>query len=229
MNIALILAGGIGTRLGTDIPKQYLKVNGRPVIAYCLDVFLAHKDIDAIQIVADSSWRTFVAEYIGSFKFRGFSDPGETRQLSVLAGLTDICKYARPSDNVIIHDAARPLVTSEDISACILAAQEHDGALPVLKMKDTIYLSDNGKNVSQLIDRDKVFAGQAPETFRLGKYIAANKALLPDRIKQINGSTEPAILAGMDIALIPGNENNFKITTRADFERFTEIIRQVYK
>ncbi|MGN0688589.1 MAG: IspD/TarI family cytidylyltransferase [Oscillospiraceae bacterium] len=229
MNIALILAGGTGSRLGGDTPKQYLEVGGRPIIAYCMETFFRHKEVDAVHIVADACRRGLISEYVCMDKFRGFSDVGETRQLSIVSGLTDIITYAADSDYVIIHDAARPLVSAKDISACLSAAQGHDGALPVLAMKDTVYLSDNGKTVARLIDRSRLFAGQAPEAFVLGKYLAANRALLPDRIKQINGSTEPAILAGMDIALTPGNENNFKITTRADLERFAATIRQVHK
>lgn len=85
-------------------------------------------------------------------------------------------------------------------------------------------LSEDGKCISSLLDRSKLFAGQAPEAFKLGKYYDANSALLPEKILLINGSTEPAVLAGMDIVMIPGDENNFKITTRPDFERFEEIL-----
>ena len=110
------------------------------------------------------------------------------------------------------------------ITKCILAAQKHDGAIPVLPMKDTVYLSENGSSISSLIPREKLYAGQAPEAFKLGKYYAANERLLPDEIKKINGSTEPAVMYNMDIAMIKGDENNFKITTPADLERFKEMV-----
>ena len=80
--------------------------------------------------------------------------------------------------------------------------------------------------MSELLDRSRIFAGQAPEAYRFGRYLRANEALLPDRIRKINGSTEPAVLAGLDIAMIPGDEGNFKITTKADLKRFTEIVLQ---
>ncbi len=91
-------------------------------------------------------------------------------------------------------------------------------------MKDTVYTSTNGKTITSLLDRSQIFAGQAPELFRLGIYLEANRRLLPDQILRINGSTEPAVLAGMDIAMIPGDEGNFKITTKTDLERFLEKI-----
>lgn len=76
------------------------------------------------------------------------------------------------------------------------------------------------------MDRSTIYAGQAPEVFVLGRYYEANRRLLPDDILKINGSTEPAILAGMDIAMIPGDEGNFKITTKADLERFCKMIAE---
>lgn len=228
MTIALILSGGTGTRLGADIPKQYIEVNGRPIISYCLETLLLHPKIDGVQIVADSFWQQFLLEELdklqGREKFRGFSASGETRQLSILNGLEDIRAYASEEDVVMIHDAARPCLTAGLVSEGLAAIQGYDGVLPVLTMKDTVYLSEDGKRVSSLLNRSQVFAGQAPEFFMLGKYYEANKCLLPDKIYSINGSTEPAILAGLDIVMIPGEEGNFKITTKADLERFQQII-----
>lgn len=231
MNIALILSGGTGTRMGGDIPKQYIKVGGKPIFTYCAESLLSHDRIDAIQIVADPLWQEEILGWykqIGSSlwekKFRGFSPSGETRQLSIYHGLEDIMEYADDTDYVFIHDAARPLLSAEIIADCLDGALDHDGVMPVLPMKDTVYYSRSGNVVDRLLDRSTIYAGQAPEVFLLGRYYEANRSLLPDRIWEINGSTEPAVLAGMDIAMIPGDEKNFKITTMADLERFRSII-----
>lgn len=239
MVIALILSGGTGKRMGTDIPKQYIKVNGRPVISWCMECLAAHPDIDAIQIVAEEMWRDTISEcmeytdenpdyvnFAGKFKdkFKGFSSPGENRQLSILNGLEDIRSYAAYSDYVLVHDAARPLLSAQMVTDCLRAVIGHDGVIPVLPMKDTVYLSENGKTITSLLNRSQIYAGQAPELFVLGKYYEANTRLMPDEIMKINGSTEPAVLAGMDIAMIPGDEGNFKITTKADLEKFERVI-----
>lgn len=232
MNIALVLAGGTGCRLGADIPKQYIEVRERPIISYCLSLFAEHEQIDGIQIVADEVWRGFIQDkmrqeacwkdYLG--KFKGFSNPGKNRQLSILQGLEDIRTYGEDSDGVIVHDAVRPCVTREMISACLDALEGHDAAVPVLPMKDTVYYSSDNKTISSLLNRSCIFAGQAPEAFRLKGYYRANLSLLPERILEINGAMEPAVLAGMDATMIPGDEENFKITTMADLERFREKV-----
>lgn len=230
MNVAIILAGGKGERIGLDVPKQYYEVAGKPVISYCLHTFLTHEEIDAVQIVADDIWKEYIMQQLsalpGREKFKGFSVPGENRQLSIYHALTDVRGYALRNDFVIVHDAARPCVTAVQIADCLKAVKEHDGTLPVLPMKDTIYLSEDGKTVSSLLSRGRVFAGQAPEVFVLGRYYEANRALLPDKILEINGSAEPAVMAGMDIAMIPGDEDNFKITTLTDLQRFEQIQRK---
>lgn len=227
MNIALILSGGTGTRLGSDIPKQYIEVNGKMIISFCIDMFTNHPEIDGIQIVASDEWRDHInsnllACKISSDKIIGYSAPGQNRQLSILNGLYDIKASIEPSCDpiVIIHDAARPNLSADYVSNCLDAITGHDGVMPVLPMKDTVYYSETGKTVSSLLNRSKIYCGQAPELYRLAKYIAVNEALLPDKILSINGSTEPAVLAGLDVAMIPGDEFNYKITTKADLEKF---------
>lgn len=228
MNVALILSGGTGVRLGTNVPKQYLEVGGKPIISYCIETLSRHDEIDAIQIVADVLWQDSIREWLDysdvNRKFRGFSAPGENRQLSILHGLEDMRSYADDTGYVFVHDAARPLLSEVQITDCLHGVLGHDGLMPVLPMKDTVYTSLDGKHVTALLDRSTVYAGQAPEVFQIGRYHEANRKLLPDRILQINGSTEPAILDGMDIVMIPGDDGNFKITTKADLERFRKMM-----
>lgn len=228
MNIALILSGGIGSRVGSDIPKQYIEVGGKPIISYCIETLSKHDMIDAIQIVAELKWQKNIQTWLKQLdckkKFIGFSLPGENRQMSIFHGLTDILAQFSSDSVVLIHDAARPCLTEKMITDCFIALDWHDGVMPVVPMKDTVYFSKDGRNVSELLERSKIFAGQAPEVFRLYSYYKANEKLMPEKILKINGSTEPAIMAGLDIAMIPGNESNFKITTEEDLQRFQRII-----
>ena len=234
MNIALILSGGTGTRLGGDIPKQYIKVRDRMLIAFCLDMFIGHEMIDVVWIVAAQEWQQAITDEckrlgIDRDKIKGYSIPGDTRQLSILNGLKDIESYVKSLDKesgsdpvVIIHDAARPSLTAEFVNKCLEALGGHDGVMPVLPMKDTVYYSKSGTKVDKLLVRKCIYAGQAPEVYKLHKYLEANERLLPDEIFKINGSTEPAVLAGFDVVMIPGDENNYKVTTQKDLDRFLQ-------
>ena len=225
MTVAIILSGGTGVRLGGNIPKQYIEVNGRPIIADCIETFEKHPLIDKYIIVAAKEWEQYLLQVIEGMadKFSGFAAPGENRQLSIYSGLKLIEEFTADDDIVIVHDAARPFVTEETITNLIKACESADGAMPALPVKDTMYVQENGR-VKSLIDRDSLIAGQAPEAFLYRKYIAANEALLPEKILSIKGSTEPAFQAGMDIAVIEGDENNFKITTKEDLDRYMNCI-----
>ena len=109
MNTALILSGGVGSRLGADMPKQYIKVGNRMILSYCVERLSLHPQIDAIQIVAQESWHEPIVDELKTYdvnkKFKGFSGPGENRQLSIYNGLQDILTYAEAEDTVLIHDA----------------------------------------------------------------------------------------------------------------------------
>ena len=224
MNAAIILSGGTGTRMGSDIPKQYLEAGGRPVIAYCIDVLRSSPDIDRIVVVASPEYRDLIRSlFSDGDKLLGFADPGENRQLSILSGMNLLKSVMQNDDNVIIHDAARPFISGSMIRDITETLKESEAVLPVLPVKDTLYMAENGRITGNL-DRSRVCAGQAPEGFRFGPYLSAVESLLPERILEISGSMQPAVMAGMDIACIPGDEMNFKITTPADLERFNEIL-----
>lgn len=229
MVTAILLSGGVGTRINSDIPKQYIEVHGKPIISYSIETFSKSEKIDGIVIVADPVWQGDIRRWLNDAdvndKFRAFAEPGFNRQLSIYNGLKVAASFSYQKDYVFIHDAARPCIKEADIDSLIEGIRYHDGVIPVLPMKDTVYLSSNGKTITSLLERSNVYAGQAPEMFVLDKYIKANECLIGDKeedskIMRINGSTEPAIMAGMDIAMIPGNEGNYKITTQADLDRF---------
>lgn len=223
MNYAIILSGGIGSRLGLDMPKQYYEVNKKPIIRYVIETMEQCEAVDGFLIVAAEEWQEYVREQISvPEKFLGYALPGENRQLSIYNGLCALRGISKEEDVVLIQDAARPNTSMKLIEQCLDLKNDVDGAMPVLPMKDTVYLSEDGVQVSALLERKKVFAGQAPESFRFGKYLAANEALLPEKILKINGSTEPAILAGMHIEMIPGDERNYKITTDVDLKKFID-------
>ncbi len=231
MNAAVVLSGGVGTRIGASIPKQYIKVQGKMLITYSLETLARHPQIDLIVIVAEKKWQMEILKEIERVhpyecKIKAFAEPGITRQHSVYNALEMIDNYWHGQiKNVLIHDAARPNLTTALVSECLDSLTRYEGVMPVLPMKDTVYASENKKTVAKLLDRETLFAGQAPEAFHFEAYLLANKTLFPKKLHRIKGSTEPAILAGMHVVMIAGDEQNYKITTAKDLERFETDLR----
>lgn len=230
MNIAIILAGGTGTRLGGDIPKQYIKVSGKPIISYCLDKFEKHKQIDNIVVVASEMWQDYIMTWVKKDnlkKFSGFALAGSSRQHSIVNGMLKSQSIgAIEDDNIIIHDAARPNVSDIMISQCIESLDDYDGTMPVLPVKDTIYLSENGENITSLLNRDQLYAGQAPESFKYGKYLEIHNGMTEDDLSNVRGSSEIAYKHGLKIRLISGDEHNYKITTKEDLNKFVREMEE---
>lgn len=233
MNAAILLAGGIGSRLHNEIPKQYLEVCGRPIFAYALETLFHCEKIDTVQIVAADCWRNLIKDNAKklsySDKLIGFSQPGRNRQESIFHGLQDLFAKEEKPKLVLVHDAVRACVSEEMLDGLFYAMEQDsmaDGVIPVLPMKDTVYFSEDGKEINSLLPRENVYAGQAPELFSFASYYMANKKLSTDEMMKINGSTEPAVMDGMKMITIPGDEKNFKITTQNDLDRFTELVKR---
>ena len=224
MNIAIILAGGTGTRLGGDVPKQYLTVNGKPILAFSLEALEAHPAIDRIVIVANAEWEAHILEILQKYgiqKFAGFAKAGESREHSVLNGMTlarTLCGGAQDA-LAVIQDAARPNLSARLIDEA-LDMQGYDATLPVVPVPDTTYYSEDGREITQLLDRDKLYAGQTPETFVLEKFYALHEGLSDAELAAVRGACQLAHSTGLRVRLFAGEHANYKITTMVDLEKF---------
>lgn len=224
MNFLIILSGGTGSRMNSDIPKQYMEINGKPIIRYTMEQF-DYDVFESIVIVVSDVWKKYMIKIINDLGLEKkciFASAGTSRQASVLNGLNCI-NSKNNNDIVVIHDAARACVKMELVNHLIEACKNYDGVMPVIPVKDTIYMSKDGKAISSLLNRDELFAGQAPEAFKLMKYKEINKNLSKEELANVRGSSEIAFKNNMSIGLIPGDESNFKITTPTDLERFMEL------
>lgn len=229
MNVAVLLSGGVGSRIGSDIPKQYIEVAGEPVLNYSLRTLLLDGETDKVIIALADEWRSFVSGHVARMNTRGkevlFSESGETRLESVYNALL-AAKSSGISDKdvVLIHESARPLVPPGLIARCYSVCGKCDGVLPVMGVKDTIYRSGDGSGISGILDRRLLWSGQAPEAFVFGKYFAAHTELRREGISGFNGCAEVAFTKGLDVRLIPGDPLNFKITTEEDLISFRSIV-----
>ena len=229
-NIAVILSGGIGSRMGLNMPKQYVMVDEKPIISYCVKQFLDNSFTDALVIVVANDWRSFVSQHISKLypqKPVYYAEAGETMKYSVYNGLKVIGQNGYSTEDIVlIHDAARPLVSQDLINRCYEGCREADGVMPVIPVKDTTYLSEDGKHIQSLLNRSHLWSGQAPEAFRFEKYYKIHEDMPREELLKINGSTELAFKAGLNCQMIEGDPMNFKITTPEDLSNFEAIISQ---
>ena len=223
------MAGGTGTRMGHKLPKQYIEVKGKPVIHYTLVPMLKSHLFTEVIICAEAEWHQFILDHLPEINPQikiEFSKPGETRQFTVFNALKLIHEKYPDCDVVVIHDAARPLASEDLLARCLESLKGVDGVLPVIKVKDTIYQSCDGRHVDSLLDRSALYAGQSPEAFRFPQYYKAHIDSTKEELLKINGSSELALIKGLTVDMIEGEENNFKITTPEDLERFKQILEE---
>ncbi|MDX8349040.1 bifunctional 2-C-methyl-D-erythritol 4-phosphate cytidylyltransferase/2-C-methyl-D-erythritol 2,4-cyclodiphosphate synthase [Cognatiyoonia sp. IB215446] len=213
---AIIVAAGRGTRAGGDLPKQWQMLRGKPVLEWTLGAFKAHADVHDIVVVMH---KDDIATGRGNNLCPARIVPGgETRKASVLAGL-NACPQG--TDRVLIHDAARPLVSASMIDRVLTALETQEGAAPALPVTDTLWHgADNG--VTGLQDRAGLFRAQTPQGFHLAPLLAAHEASNADATDDV----AVAKAAGLHVAIVPGDENNIKITHPGDLARAERLMGQ---
>ncbi|WP_319024806.1 bifunctional 2-C-methyl-D-erythritol 4-phosphate cytidylyltransferase/2-C-methyl-D-erythritol 2,4-cyclodiphosphate synthase [Nisaea sediminum] len=220
----LIVAAGRGTRLGSEIPKQYLKLAGKPVLRHALDRFLAHDAIGPVRIVIDPDHRTLYEEAVSGLDLPLPVPGGAERGQSVLNGLRALAEDA--PDQVLVHDAARPFVSPQVIDRVLDAIEDVPGAIPALPVTDTLKRAGGlGGEITGTEDRRTLFRAQTPQGFHF-------KTLLEAHEKTQKLATDDAALLeelGLAVRLVQGEEQLFKITTEDDLIRAKQIIEGAFE
>ena len=225
MNIALIIAGGVGVRTGQEIPKQFLTVNDIPIIIYTLKVFQEHSSIDNIVVVTLDGWHGIVRSYCRQFgiaKMSATITGGASRFDSLKNGVDYLKSICSDDDIILAHDANRPLVDVHIISDVINICRKHGNALSAVPCVNSIYRGKDGFSVESSEVREEFFLGQSPEAIHLG----ALKTLCEQAQKQKFGDTIAAMLTHLKkkVYLASGSVRNFKITTREDIDMFKALL-----
>lgn len=209
---ALIAAAGSGTRMNSDIPKQFLKIKGIPVLARTLAKFEKNKYVDHIVIITRSTDAEYVSELAEEFsihKLKAIVVGGDTRQKSIMNGLEHI-----ESDIVLIHDAARPFVTDAQITDVIKEVDISKAAALGVPVTDTLKKADDGI-IRSTIDRSNLYCIQTPQGFVTELIKKAHTEAFDSGIK-VTDDCSVAEAAGIDIKIIDGSHTNIKITTHDD-------------
>lgn len=232
MNIAFILAGGVGTRLGANIPKQFIEVLGKPVLAYTIEAFENHPEVDAILVVCVKPYMDYMwemKEKYGLSKLKWVTEGGDTFQGSVLNGVRYLEDKISRDDIVLVHFGASPFITGDIISDCIRVCKDKGNAISAIdyyllsgRKKTTASVTDPENYSDEYIDRDTVAVMNSPHAFKYGFINDLYKeAIATGVIDTVEPHTTTMMYAmGKKIYFAKGSQNNVKITRKEDLDLF---------
>ena len=209
---AILVAAGSGTRFGADMPKQFLRLSGRPVIRHAAETLARHAEL--IQPVGDP---TLIAQALQGMRILPPIPGGATRQQSVRIGLEALERHA--PDVVLIHDAARPFIPPNTIPALLRVLEQAPGAIPAAPVADTLKLVDDGQ-ITRTVPRTGLYRAQTPQAFRYSTILAAHRSDTTD-------ATDDAALlesVGERVVIVEGSEDNIKITYPDDLARLERML-----
>lgn len=228
-NIAVIFAGGSGVRMGSGLPKQFLEVNGKPIIIHTLEIFDEHPDIDEIYVACKEDYIPKLQKMIRVFmldKVRKIVPGGATGQDSIRNGLLAAAEENDGDCVVLIHDGVRPCILPETIRDVLDCVEKNGNAVTCTAMVETPVISDAGQQVEDLPPRSRFYTAQAPQSFRLGEVLAAHEAE-----RAVNPTYEGVIDTctlmkrhGHEISIVKGPRGNIKVTTPEDLYIFKAMI-----
>lgn len=228
---AVVPAAGRGARFGAEVPKQYLEVDGRPLIAYTLDALLAHPSVTGVMVVLaedDAHWRDFFAHAMVSIEGKPLSTctGGAERADSVLAGLDALPESVRADEFVLVHDAARPNLSHNDLDRLLeVGMGDPVGAILAAPVRDTLKRAGDEGGIDRTEPREPLWRAFTPQLFRR---MQLSRALVAAHAAGVSITDESMAMErqGLRPLLVEGSEENFKITTPADLARFEFILAQ---
>jgi 2-C-methyl-D-erythritol 4-phosphate cytidylyltransferase / 2-C-methyl-D-erythritol 2,4-cyclodiphosphate synthase len=223
-NVVILVAAGRGLRAGGELPKQYRQLGGTSVIARSLAAFADHPEIDAIVPVIHPDDRELFAAAVGQTLAKCLPAVfgGESRQDSVLAGLEALAA-SQPS-RVLIHDAARPLVSRDIIDGALAALDQNAACLVALPVADTIKEAADDRHVIRTLDRHRLWRAQTPQGFHYETILAAHRAAREEASTRFTDDASIAEWRGLEVALVMGSERNLKLTRAEDFDMAERLL-----
>ncbi|GEP65539.1 2-C-methyl-D-erythritol 4-phosphate cytidylyltransferase [Clostridium beijerinckii] len=227
MNIALLTAGGIGTRAHQDIPKQFIHVENKPIIIYTMEAFQKHPSIDAIIVVGLSAWIEILWAYAKQFnitKLKWVVEGGKTGQESIKNGLMELSKHCNIDDVVLVHDGNRPFVSQDIITDSLIKHKRYGSAIASIPCTEAVFQSEDGIESENTIPREKLYRTQTPHVYKLGKLLWAHEEAEKRGIINTAASCSLMNALGEKIYFSLGSEKNIKITTVEDIEIFKALL-----
>lgn len=229
MNIAVVLAGGTGTRVGANIPKQFIEVHGKPILAYTLDNFEVDPEIDAIEVVCHKDWVDHVQEICkryGISKLRWLTTGGDTFQESTMNGIFNLKDKINPDDIVVVSFGVSPFCTPDIINDSIRVAREHGNAISAEDSPLCTCIKDDEYSTTQNLIRETIKGFSNPWTFRYGELVEAYEEVQRRGIlNDLEPHTTSVYLAlGKRLWFSKSSGYNFKITLKEDLDKFEGLL-----
>lgn len=230
MNIAVIFAGGSGVRMGAGIPKQFLEIEGKPILVHTLHLFEMHHEIDKIYLAVMEEYIPYVWALASEFhitKLAGIVNGGKSAMDSVYNVLKCVEKENPEDSIVLIHDGVRPFVGYDVISKNIASVKENGSAITSNLCYETVLISkDEGETVNSIPTRKECYTAQAPQSFYLKEILAAHEAtrIINPEYTDIVDSCTLMKENGKETHLVEGNRGNIKVTTPIDVYMFRALL-----
>ncbi|MDO4413643.1 MAG: IspD/TarI family cytidylyltransferase [Erysipelotrichaceae bacterium] len=220
-NIALIIAGGSGHRMGQDVPKQFLTVNDKPIIIYTMEGFEKHPLIDAIEVVCIDGWHDVLAAYAKQFnisKLKWITSGGNSGQESIRNGVYNLEGVINNDDIVIIHDGIRPLVDADVLSDVITKAQKYGNAVTSLPYNEQIFVIDDDVSTTKYIPRETLRRVSTPQAYQFGLLDEKYHEAFEKEIGIYGSSYTNTMMTELGVRLYfaAGSDKNIKLTTTDD-------------
>lgn len=225
MNVALIIAGGSGQRMGQSIPKQFINVYDKPVLIYTLEGFQNHPQIDAIEVVCIDGWHDVLKAYANQFgitKLKWIVSGGATGQESIRNGVYNLEGICKDDDVVIIHDGIRPMVDAAVLSDLLVTCEKHGNAVTSLPYNEQIFVKDDETSTTKYIPRETLRRVATPQAYKFDKLLWGYKKAFAEEIGIYGSSYTNTMMAdlGERLYFSQGSEKNIKLTTKDDLELF---------
>lgn len=225
------MMGGSGTRLGADIPKQYIEVGGIPIFSYILSGYTEMSEIDLICVVSHADWINYVRDQISNISYSGkiiIAEGGPTRSESVRNGLLAISPYASNKDVVLIHDATHPYVDHAGTREIISLVQKGYGATLGACQYDTCYQMDKENVIQCVIPRQELVSGASPEAFQYGDISKIYFTATKDELEAMTSAGALALAHKIPMKVVPSQILNLKITYPNDLNLFTLLYKTYF-
>lgn len=227
-NIGLIIAGGVGSRMQNAIPKQFMTVFDKPIIAYTMERFEKHPSIDAIAVVCLKGWENILESYAkqyGITKLKYIAPAGNVGQESIKNGLMELQKYCSPDDIILVHDGNRPMISRDIISDCIAVTREKGNAIACIPCQEAMLETFDGETSDCSRPRETLKRTQTPHGFRLKDLLAAHEEAGVKGITNSVASCTLMIELGKSVNFSAGSEKNIKLTTQEDIDIFKALLK----